>query len=78
MDALKDKDYGKGRIRYPDYVTTASGLQYKDFREGTGDQPKAGGGIQVFKQCLEMMSDRLLIRGRFFLNLCFPHLWCSS
>ena len=43
MDALKDKDYGKGRIRYPDYVTTPSGLQYKDFRDGAGDQPKAGG-----------------------------------
>ena len=29
--------------RYPDFVSTASGLQYKDFREGTGEQPKAGG-----------------------------------
>jgi FKBP-type peptidyl-prolyl cis-trans isomerase len=42
MSALKDKDYGKGRLKYPDYVETASGLQYKDFREGSGPGAKVG------------------------------------
>ena len=30
------------QIRYPDFVTTPSGLQYKDFREGSGEPPEAG------------------------------------
>jgi hypothetical protein len=29
MDALRDKDYGKPRMRYSDFVETPSGLQYK-------------------------------------------------
>ena len=49
MDGLKEKgggqSYGKPRITYPDFVTTDSGLQYKDFREGTGETPKAGGTL---------------------------------
>ena len=28
--------------RYPDYVMTASGLQYKDMRLGSGETPKVG------------------------------------
>ena len=42
MTALQDKDYGKGRLKYPDYTETASGLQYKDYREGAGPGAKAG------------------------------------
>ncbi|KAI5432484.1 variant 3 [Lathyrus oleraceus] len=29
MPALRGKDYGKTKMRYPDYVETESGLQYK-------------------------------------------------
>ncbi|CAK9164918.1 unnamed protein product [Ilex paraguariensis] len=29
MPALRGKDYGKTKMRYPDYVETKSGLQYK-------------------------------------------------
>lgn len=44
MAALRDKDYGKSRMRYPDYETTASGLQYKELRAGdaSADPPKPG------------------------------------
>jgi FKBP-type peptidyl-prolyl cis-trans isomerase len=44
MAALKDKDYGKSRMRYPDYETTSSGLQYKELRAGDASAPlpKAG------------------------------------
>lgn len=29
VPALRGKDYGKSKMKYPDYVETASGLQYK-------------------------------------------------
>lgn len=34
MAGIRDKDYGKSRMRYPDYETTPSGLQYKELRSG--------------------------------------------
>lgn len=39
MDALagKGKDYGKKEVLYPDFERTASGLQFKDMVEGTGE-----------------------------------------
>lgn len=42
MEALKGKDYGKPRMRYPDYTMTPSGLQYQDFRIGEGEPAKEG------------------------------------
>ncbi|CAI8591685.1 unnamed protein product [Vicia faba] len=42
MPALRGKDYGKTKMRYPDYVETESGLQYKDLRPGNGPKPKKG------------------------------------
>ncbi|XP_030514403.1 peptidyl-prolyl cis-trans isomerase FKBP19, chloroplastic isoform X2 [Rhodamnia argentea] len=42
MPALRGKDYGKTKMRYPDYTETDSGLQYKDLRVGDGPTPKAG------------------------------------
>jgi FKBP-type peptidyl-prolyl cis-trans isomerase len=36
MEALKGKDYGKSPMKFPDYETTATGLQYKDLRKGSG------------------------------------------
>ncbi|KAG1667571.1 hypothetical protein FOA52_014652 [Chlamydomonas sp. UWO 241] len=45
MSAISDKDYGKKRIQYPDFVATQSGLQYKDFRDGAGEGAKAGDTI---------------------------------
>ncbi|KAL1565375.1 Peptidyl-prolyl cis-trans isomerase fkbp19, chloroplastic [Salvia divinorum] len=42
MPALRGKDYGKTKMRYPDYEETNSGLQYKDLRKGTGPTPKIG------------------------------------
>ncbi|KAK7394188.1 hypothetical protein VNO78_14709 [Psophocarpus tetragonolobus] len=47
MPALRGKDYGKTKMRYPDYTQTASGLQYKDLRPGNGPKPKTGDTVVV-------------------------------
>ncbi|XP_057950089.1 peptidyl-prolyl cis-trans isomerase FKBP19, chloroplastic isoform X2 [Malania oleifera] len=47
MPALRGKDYGKSKMRYPDYVETGSGLQYKDLRVGNGAIPKMGETVVV-------------------------------
>ncbi|GKA79933.1 peptidyl-prolyl cis-trans isomerase FKBP19, chloroplastic [Tanacetum coccineum] len=47
MPALKGKDYGKSKMKYPDYEETSSGLQYKDLRAGNGPIPKRGDTVVV-------------------------------
>ncbi|OIT33766.1 PREDICTED: peptidyl-prolyl cis-trans isomerase FKBP19, chloroplastic [Nicotiana attenuata] len=47
MPALRGKDYGKSKMRYPDYNETQSGLQYKDLRVGSGPTPKIGETVVV-------------------------------
>ncbi|XP_078160136.1 FKBP-like peptidyl-prolyl cis-trans isomerase family protein isoform X1 [Carex rostrata] len=47
LPALRGKDYGKTKMRYPDYTETQSGLQYKDLRVGTGSPPKIGETVVV-------------------------------
>ncbi|KAL3133141.1 hypothetical protein ABBQ38_007035 [Trebouxia sp. C0009 RCD-2024] len=47
MEALKGKDYGKVRTKYPDYVLTDSGLQYKDLRDGSGDTASNGSRVTI-------------------------------
>ncbi|XP_020254408.1 peptidyl-prolyl cis-trans isomerase FKBP19, chloroplastic isoform X1 [Asparagus officinalis] len=47
MPALRGKDYGKSKMRYPDYTKTQSGLQYKDLRTGEGPLPKMGDTVVV-------------------------------
>ncbi|CAD5179183.1 peptidyl-prolyl cis-trans isomerase FKBP19, chloroplastic-like [Musa acuminata AAA Group] len=47
MPALRGKDYGKTKMRYPDYNETQSGLQYKDLRVGDGPTPKTGDTVVV-------------------------------
>lgn len=47
MPALRGKDYGKTKMRYPDYTETPSGLQYKDLRVGNGPTPKIGETVVV-------------------------------
>lgn len=47
MPALRGKDYGKPKMRYPDYTLTESGLQFKDLRLGTGATPKEGETVVV-------------------------------
>lgn len=42
MEAIKDKDYGKTPMKFPDFDTTESGLQFKDLRAGTGAAVKEG------------------------------------
>ncbi|GAX80883.1 hypothetical protein CEUSTIGMA_g8318.t1 [Chlamydomonas eustigma] len=42
MTALQDKDYGKTRLKYGDFTATPSGLQYKDYKEGSGEVPSPG------------------------------------
>ncbi|KAK9117723.1 hypothetical protein Sjap_016670 [Stephania japonica] len=47
MPALRGKDYGKTKMKYPDYVETESGLQFKDLRAGNGPKPKMGETVVV-------------------------------
>ncbi|XP_042500516.1 peptidyl-prolyl cis-trans isomerase FKBP19, chloroplastic isoform X2 [Macadamia integrifolia] len=47
MPAIRGKDYGKTKMRYPDYAETESGLQYKDLRAGSGPTPKMGETVVV-------------------------------
>ncbi|KAG2239570.1 hypothetical protein Bca52824_091630 [Brassica carinata] len=47
MPAIRGKDYGKTKMKYPDYTETPSGLQYKDLRVGTGRIPKKGEKVVV-------------------------------
>ncbi|XVF44368.1 hypothetical protein PTKIN_Ptkin02bG0114700 [Pterospermum kingtungense] len=47
MPALRGKDYGKTKMRFPDYTLTESGLQYKDLRVGDGPTPKMGETVVV-------------------------------
>ncbi|OMO87738.1 hypothetical protein CCACVL1_08793 [Corchorus capsularis] len=47
MPALRGKDYGKTKMRFPDYIETESGLQYKDLRVGDGPTPKIGETVVV-------------------------------
>uniref|UniRef100_A0A804JK59 peptidylprolyl isomerase n=1 Tax=Musa acuminata subsp. malaccensis TaxID=214687 RepID=A0A804JK59_MUSAM len=47
VPALRGKDYGKTKMRYPDYNETQSGLQYKDLRVGDGPTPKTGDTVVV-------------------------------
>ncbi|BAF20752.2 Os07g0133700 [Oryza sativa Japonica Group] len=47
MPALRGKDYGKTKMKYPDYTETESGLQYKDLRVGDGPSPKKGETVVV-------------------------------
>lgn len=47
MPALRGKDYGKSKMRFPDYTETSSGLQYKDFKVGSGPNPKMGDTVVV-------------------------------
>nr|CAD1820443.1 unnamed protein product [Ananas comosus var. bracteatus] len=47
MPALRGKDFGKTKMRYPDYTETNSGLQYKDLRVGNGPFPKIGRQFRI-------------------------------
>ncbi|EEF50131.1 peptidyl-prolyl cis-trans isomerase FKBP19, chloroplastic isoform X1 [Ricinus communis] len=47
MPAIRGKDYGKSKMRYPDYTETQSGLQFKDLRVGDGPKPKMGETVVV-------------------------------
>ncbi|KAL1361347.1 peptidyl-prolyl cis-trans isomerase FKBP19, chloroplastic isoform X4 [Arachis ipaensis] len=47
VPALRGKDYGKTKMRYPDYTETESGLQFKDLRPGYGPKPNKGDTVVV-------------------------------
>lgn len=47
MEAIKDKDYGKSRMRIADYTLTSSGLQYKDLVMGKGGDVGEGDTILI-------------------------------
>ncbi|GER39237.1 peptidyl-prolyl cis-trans isomerase [Striga asiatica] len=47
VPAIRGKDYGKSKMKYPDYTETISGLQYKDLRMGDGPTPKIGETVVV-------------------------------
>ncbi|XP_020218963.1 peptidyl-prolyl cis-trans isomerase FKBP19, chloroplastic isoform X3 [Cajanus cajan] len=44
MPALRGKDYGKTKMRYPDYTETESGLQYKNTGLATREWPQTQDG----------------------------------
>lgn len=47
MEGIKGKDYGKVRTKYPDFVLTDSGLQYKDLRDGSGNTAQEGSQVTI-------------------------------
>lgn len=47
MPALKNKDYGKSRMEYSDYVQSPSGLQYQDLVEGKGPTATKGQTVVI-------------------------------
>eukprot|EP01036_Dinobryon_divergens_P039301 gene39301-51788_t len=47
MPALEGLDYGKPRTTYPDFAQSASGLQYKVVKEGTGNSPRKGDKVTL-------------------------------
>jgi FKBP-type peptidyl-prolyl cis-trans isomerase len=47
MDALKEKDYGKPRMKYGDFERTPTGLQYLDIKPGDGAAPEKGQTVVV-------------------------------
>jgi len=47
MPSIEGRGYGKARTKYPDFVQTPSGLQYKDVREGKGNSPTVGDRVVV-------------------------------
>jgi FKBP-type peptidyl-prolyl cis-trans isomerase len=47
MPALKNKDYGKSRMEYSDYVQSTSGLQYQDLVEGKGPTATKGQTVVI-------------------------------
>lgn len=47
MPSIEGRGYGKARTKYPDFVQTASGLQYKDVREGKGNSPTVGDRVVI-------------------------------
>ncbi|CAG9467211.1 unnamed protein product [Pedinophyceae sp. YPF-701] len=47
LGILEGKDYGKTRIKYPDFTLTDSGLQYKDYKLGEGEVPRDGDRLTV-------------------------------
>lgn len=65
MEALKDKDYGKSRMRYEDYMLTESGLQYKVVQ----CNQRAGGMLCAIPQCSTSVHTCLVV-------LCRQHVCC--
>lgn len=47
MPGLEGKDYGKSKMKVPDYIETKSGLQYKDLRPGSGPAPNVGNTVVI-------------------------------
>uniref|UniRef100_A0A7S0VSM8 peptidylprolyl isomerase n=1 Tax=Hemiselmis tepida TaxID=464990 RepID=A0A7S0VSM8_9CRYP len=47
MPGLNPKLQGKTVSRYPDYVSTESGLQYKDAKQGKGESPGDGDRVVI-------------------------------
>lgn len=45
MDGLRGT--GKATTFFPDYEVTKTGLQYKEFKAGSGESPKAGEKVLV-------------------------------
>jgi hypothetical protein len=64
VPALRGKDYGKTKMRYPDYVQTDSGLQYKDLRPGAGPAPKIGSTVVVRLTCWALVQSNLSRRAK--------------
>ncbi|KAB2035590.1 hypothetical protein ES319_D04G162600v1 [Gossypium barbadense] len=60
IPALRGKDYGKTKMRYPDYTETVSGLQYKDLRVGDGPTPKMGDTVVVIPAFEEAITGMAL------------------
>lgn len=77
IPALADKDYGKRRTLYPDFLLSESGLQYKDVRmpstseSGTSGRTVADGDLVVidWRYTISQKKYAAVIAAR----VCVPH-----
>ncbi|KAG7018396.1 Peptidyl-prolyl cis-trans isomerase FKBP19, chloroplastic [Cucurbita argyrosperma subsp. argyrosperma] len=60
MPALRGKDYGKTKMKYPDYTETKSGLQYKAAGSENGGRSLAKSGRYRCGKIVQFMDNKII------------------